>query len=80
MESAVSVLSGYEANVKWLSNNYEELKKQFNGEWVAVLNKTVIDHDTDLTMIVRRLRKKYSKVYSQIAVEYVSTKELDLIL
>lgn len=80
MESAVSVLSGYEENAKWLSNNYEELKKQFNGEWVAVLNKTVIDHDTDLTVIVRRLRQKYSKVYGQIAVEYVSTKELDLIL
>jgi hypothetical protein len=79
MESA-AVLSCYEENAKWLSGNYGELKKQFDGEWVAVLDKTVIDHDIDLTDLVKRLRKKYSKVYSQIAVEYVTTKELDLIL
>jgi hypothetical protein len=79
MESA-AVLSSYEENGKWLSSNYGELKKQFNGKWVAVLDKTVIDHDADLTELVRRLRKKYSKVYSQIAVEFVTTKELDLIL
>ena len=80
MESTVAVLSRYEENAKWLSSNYEELKKQFNGEWVAVLDKAVIDHYVDLSKLVKRLRKKYPKLYSQIAVEYVTTKELDLIL
>ena len=80
MESAVAVLSSFEENAKWLSNNYEKLKKEFNNEWVAVLDKTVIEHDSDLAKLVNRLRKKYANVYSQIAVEYVTTKELDLIL
>jgi hypothetical protein len=80
MEPAVAILSSYEENAKWLSRNYDELKKKFNNEWVAVLRKTVIDHDGDLTKLVKRLRQQHSKVYNQIAVEYVTTKELDLIL
>ena len=80
MESAVAVLSSYEQNAKWLTQNLEKLKKEFNNQWVAVLNKTVIDHDSDLSKLVGRLRQKYPQVYSEIAVEYITTKELDLIL
>ncbi len=80
MESAVDIILGYEENAKWLSKNYNKLKTKFNNEWVAVLNKKVIDHDADLTKLVKRLKQTHEKVYSQIAVEYVTTKELDLIL
>lgn len=80
MESAVTLLLNYEDNAKWLSNNYERLKKKFNNEWVAVLDKTVIDHDPDLAKLVKRLKQQHSKVYNQIAVEYVTTEELNLIL
>ena len=80
MESAVAVLSSYEENAKWLTQNLEKLKKRFNNQWVAVLNKTVIDHDSDLSELVKRLRQKHPQVYSEIAVEYITTKELDLIL
>ena len=80
MESAVDILSNFEANAKWLRENYELLKKDFNNEWVAVLNKAVIDHDSDLTKLVKRLKTRYSKAYNKVAVEYVTTEELDLIL
>ena len=80
MVSAAAVLSSYEANAKWLSLNSEKLKKEFNNQWVAVFESAVVDHDVDLTKLVKRLQKKYVKVYSEIAVEYVTTKELDLIL
>jgi hypothetical protein len=80
MVSAVTVLLSYEENRKWLFTNFEALKKEFNNQWVAVLGKKVIDHDKDLSTLVGRLQKKHSAVYSQIAVEYVTTNELDLIL
>ena len=79
LESAVAVLSSYEENAKWFSRNYERLKKRFNSEWVAVLNRAVLDHDRDLQALVNRLREKHADVYRQIFVEYVSTKELDLL-
>ncbi len=80
MASAVAILTIYEENAKWVNSNYELLKKHFNDEWVAVLNKAVVDHDANLEKLVKRLRKQHGQVYSQIAVEYVSSKELDLIL
>jgi hypothetical protein len=80
MESVVAVLSKYEDNVRWISEHYSELKNRFKDEWVAVLNKTAIDHDRELVKLVERLRKKHSQVYNEIAVEYVTAKEIELIL
>jgi len=80
MESVVAMLSRYEENVKWLSKHYEELKKKFRDEWVAVLKGAVVDHDRELARLVERLRKKHPEAYNEIAVEYVTAKEIELIL
>ena len=80
MESTTALLSRYEENVKWIVKNYENLKGRFTDEWVAVLNKAVVDHDLSLDRLVERLRKKYPEAYNEIAVEYVTTKEIELIL
>ncbi len=80
MSTVVTVLSGYEENAKWLSSNYEKLKKQYNNQWVAVLDEKIIDHDTSLANIVKRLKKKYAKFYGQIALDYVAVKEIELVL
>ena len=80
MEHVVAVLSNYEENAKWLSKHHKNLKKKFNNEWVAALDKTIIDHDPDLNNLVKRLREKHPKAYSQIAIEYITTKEIELIL
>lgn len=80
MESVSTVLSKYEDNVRWISKHYDGLKKTFKDEWVAVLNKIVIDHDRKLVKLVERLRKKHSEVYNEIAVEYIAAKEIELIL
>jgi len=80
MESVVAVLSRYEENAKWISRHYEELKKKFMDEWIAVLNGAVVDHDRELSRLVERLRKRYPKNYNEIAVEYVTAKEIELIL
>jgi hypothetical protein len=47
---------------------------------VAVLNGAVVDHDSKLNRLIQRLRKKHPKNYNEIAVEYVTTKEIELIL
>ncbi|MCL5877674.1 MAG: DUF5678 domain-containing protein [Candidatus Bathyarchaeota archaeon] len=80
MESVTDVLTNFEENDKWLMENYENLKWQYNNQWVAILNKAVVDHDVDLKALVKKLRTKYAKVYNQIAVDYVTSEEIDLIL
>lgn len=76
----MAVLSRYEENAKWISKHYEELKKKLTDEWVAAFDSAIIDHDRELNKLVKRLRKKYTKDYNEIAVDYVTTKEIELIL
>ncbi len=78
--NSIDVLSNFEDNARWISENYDKLKKEFNNEWVAVLENTVLDHDSEFKKLVKRLKTQHSKVYYQIAVEYVTCEELDLIL
>ncbi len=80
MVSAVDVLENFEENDNWLMENYGTLKRQYNNQWVAVLNKAVVDHDPDLKILVKRLRARYAAVYNQIAVDYVTSEEIDIIL
>ena len=80
MGSVVAVLSRYEENAKWVSRHYKELKKKYVDEWIAVLKEAVVDHDCDLEKLVKRLRKNYSENYNEIAIEYITTKEIELIL
>jgi len=40
----------------------------------------VVDSDKDLRALVDRLRKKYSEKYGEIAIEFVTEKEIELIL
>ena len=80
MESVVAVLSRYEENAKWISKHYEKLKPKYRDEWIAVLNGAIVDHDHKLSKLVERLRKKYPENYDEIAVEYVTTEEIELVL
>ncbi|MGD0203008.1 MAG: DUF5678 domain-containing protein [Candidatus Bathyarchaeia archaeon] len=80
MESTIELLSNLEGNARWISDNYEALKKRYNNEWVAVLDKSVIDHDRDFSKLVERLRTRFSEKYNEIALEYVTSEELNLIL
>lgn len=80
MESAVEVLTKLEQNDQWLNDNYDKLKADYNNQWVAILNNSVIAHEADLKQLVKKLKKQHANDYNQIAVEYVTSEELDLIL
>lgn len=66
--------------MKFLNQRYDELKQKYKDEWVAVMNRSVIDHAKSLDRLVHRLRKTYQEAYGEIAVEYVTKKEIYLIL
>jgi hypothetical protein len=61
MSSIVAALLRYEENAKWINRHYEELKKKYVDEWIAVLNERSVDHDRNLDKLVKRLRKNYSR-------------------
>ncbi len=78
-ESETDVLGAFEANNRWIIENFEELKKQYNNQWVAVLNKALVDQDQDLRKLVKRLKAELSNVYNEIAIEYVTSEEIGMV-
>ena len=68
-ESAPDAISDFESNNRWITENYENLKRKYKNQWVAVLNNAVLDRDADLKKLVTRLKKQHLQLYNKIAVE-----------
>jgi hypothetical protein len=77
VEFDANALSEFQRNNRWINENYDTLKTQYNDQWVAVLNKNIVDHDPDLKKLIKRLKTQHSKFYSQIAVEYITSEEFE---
>jgi hypothetical protein len=73
-------MRNFQADHIWFSQQYEELKKKYKEEWVAVFHKQVIDHGKNLDTLLRRLRKKYPLEVGDMVVEFVTLKEVMLIV
>ena len=78
--SKVDLISKAEANHKWIDERHDQLTKKYNNRWIAVLDGDVIDSDTDLEKITKRLRKKLGLKYSTVVIEYISDKPLNMVL
>ena len=72
-------LQAFERNTKWFQENYEKLRKQFAGEYVAVNEGKVVSHDKDARVLIKELRKQYGDI-GAFVVEFVSKSKMELIL
>jgi len=54
------------------------LVRRFDGEYVAVFEREVVDHDKDLGRLARRVRDKFP--FERVLVEYVSKEKAVLVL
>lgn len=69
----------FESNMKWFQDNYEKLKEQYAGEYVAVYDDRVIARGKDARGLINQLRKTYSDL-GAFVVEFVSKEKMELIL
>jgi hypothetical protein len=74
-DSTNNVPPAFKTNNRWICENIERLRQQYDNQWVAVYNQTVVDSDLDLKRLVDRLRAKYTGDYAEIAVEFITTGE-----
>ena len=58
-------------NFKWFYSNYEELKRDYNDQYVAVKDRKQIDSDFNLDLLLRRLN--LYNCDESIAIEYVNS-------
>jgi hypothetical protein len=57
-------------NFDWFYSNYDELRKNYKSQYVAVKEKTNIDNDYDLERLLKRLN--LYNCDESIAIEYVA--------
>ena len=56
-------------NFKWFHSNYEELKRDYSDQYVAVWGKMQIDSDYNFELLIKRLN--LSNCDESIVIEYV---------
>ena len=78
MSEILALFDEYERNWSWFIEHYEELVERFDGEFVAVYQQRVVDHDEDIASLMKRIRKKCP--LSQVLVEFVSKEKLAFII
>ncbi|MEM2981337.1 MAG: hypothetical protein QW385_08260, partial [Thermoproteota archaeon] len=47
MSEYVALFEEYERNWSWFRENYGELVKKFDGEFVAIYEQNIVDHDKE---------------------------------
>jgi len=69
----------FSRNMDWISENQEKLRKKYPNKYIAVVNLKVIDSDSDLQILIRKLKEK-GKSPSEIPIEFIAEKPTRLIL
>ena len=57
-------------NFDWFYSNYEELRRDYNDQYVAIKDRKQIDSDFNLNLLLHRLN--LSNCNESIAIEYVN--------
>ncbi len=68
----------HDKNWPWFEEHYDELVRKFDGEFVAVHEQKVVDHDRELSALMNRIEAKYPA--DHVFVDFVSGEKLTLIL
>jgi hypothetical protein len=56
-------------NFEWFNSQYDNLKNEFNRQYVAIREKQIVDSDISLEKLIKRLNvQNYDK---SIAIEYI---------
>jgi hypothetical protein len=74
----LSLFEVHDANREWFQENYEELAEEYDGMFVAIYNRGVVDSDTDLDTLIERVEDRLP--VDRVSIEYVSKDKIQLIL
>ena len=78
MSEYIALFDEHDKNWSWFEEHYEELVKKFDGEFVAIYEQKVVDHDRELRVLIKRVEAKYPA--DHVFVDFVSSEKLTLIL
>lgn len=80
IQAIVQQMEDFERDMDWLQEHYDNLKRKYPYEHVAVLDEKVVDHDRDLRRLMGRIEAKYPKEHDRVAIKFISPEKVELIL
>lgn len=75
---ALTLLAKHGEDMKWFLSNYHRLVKEYDGLFVVVYERSVIDFDRDLDRLIERVSGKWP--LERVIIEYVSKEKPLLVL
>ena len=78
MREVLTLFKEQERNREWFEKNYEMLMEKYDGKFIAIYERSVVDFDEDIGRLMERVEKRYPP--DRVSVEYVSKEKLQLIL
>ena len=78
LSEVLTLFREHERNREWFEENREALVEKYDGKFIAIYERFVVDFDEDIGRLMERVKKKYSP--DRVSVEYVSKEKLQLIL
>jgi len=78
LSEVLALFKEHELNREWFEGNREKLVEKYDGKFIAIYERDVVDFDEDVGRLMKRVEKKYSP--DRVSVEYVSKEKLQLIL
>jgi hypothetical protein len=51
--------AAFEADLAHYRNNQEAFVREYSGRWIAIINRTVVDTDTDFSPLAKRVYERY---------------------
>ena len=78
MSELIALFDEHDKNWSWFEEHYDKLVEKFDGEFVAVHEQRVVDHDRELSVLMKRIEARYPA--DRVFVDFVSSEKLTLIL
>jgi hypothetical protein len=67
-------------DTKWIIDHFDSIKKRYNHEFIAVLNCKVVAHHKDIAVLMELIESEYPEEIEYISTEFISEKEIKVIL
>ena len=71
MEEDLILLKESHSDLNWFQKNIEEIRKDFEGELVAIKDKKVISFAPKIDLLIKKL-KECNVDYTKVKVKYIS--------
>ena len=80
LESIAKITRDYEKNVIWLIQHYKELQSQYQDEYVAVYDQTLIGHAKKLNDLLEYVANQHVIDFRSMAIKKLSKRTEQLFL